>query len=113
VCPLIQDGAIPTGESGELQWQFVIVATCVTVSVIFVSHRWVVPFLLCQVFCSIWKLTAKTTMVILATTNTRRYTHNPQFSSVESKPSPTRSIMQFLAQQNWMRDSSPAHEREE
>jgi hypothetical protein len=113
VCPLIQDGAIPTGESGELQWRFVIVATCVTVSVIFVSHRWVVPFLLCQVFCSIWKLTAKTTMVILATTNTRRYTHNPQFSSVESKPSPTRSIMQFLAQQNWMRDPSPAHEREE
>lgn len=124
VCPLIQDGAVPTGESGELQWRFIVVATFVTLCVIFVTHRWVVPLLVCQLLYSIWKLAAKTSLAILALVSNRRYPNVPLHavphvhkvsppSSAAAKPSPTRSIMQFLVQQNWMRDSSPTHEREE
>jgi biotin carboxyl carrier protein len=125
VCPLIQDGAVPTGESGELQWRFILVATIVTVLVIFGTHRWVVPLLLFQLLYPIWTLTARTAVAIFAVMSNRQHAkvplhavvphvHKSQPSSAASKPSPTRSIMQFLAQQNWMmRDSSPTHEREE
>jgi hypothetical protein len=112
VCPLIADGAIPTGESGELQWNFVLRATILSLSVLYVSYRWLVPLLLARLPRSLGRVARACWKRAYRGTRTAQ----PPCSRRTTSPTP-RALVTYLVQQDWIADGAAArnfgHEREE
>jgi hypothetical protein len=97
---LIADGAIPTGESGELHWNFVLLATALSLSVLCATHRWLAPLALRRLPRCLRRAAGAFCR------HASRGTRAAPPPCARRAGSPARTLVAYLVQHDWMADDA-------